>query len=71
MKHLFKSASSGNPSASKTWFSLASGIILFKFLVAGATIYGHTFGAFDASGASMLLGVFGATYWGRERDSNN
>lgn len=53
--------------AAKTWFSIASAIILIKFAVAGVSFNAISFGAFDAAGASMLLSAFGAVYYGRSR----
>ncbi len=58
---------SGKNCAAKTWFSIASGIVLFKFLLSGVTAFGFDFGNFDSSGASMLIAAFGGVYWGRTR----
>lgn len=61
----------GNVCGAKTWFSVASAIILFKYAVSELTIAGMTFGNFDAAGASMLLGAFGAVYFGRSHTKAN
>lgn len=58
--------SDGKTSGTKMWFTIASAIVLVKYALAGATIWGHTFGDFDAAGAAMLLSVFGATYVTRQ-----
>lgn len=55
----------GELCGAKAWFSIASAIILVKYAVADMTILAFSFGAFDATGASMLLGTFGAVYFGR------
>jgi len=37
-------------------------VCLFKFIVAETAIFGINFPAFDAAGASFLVGVFGGVY---------
>lgn len=51
--------------AAKTWFSLCSGVVIGKFALSGIAIGSFAFGSFDAGGASMLIGAFGAVYGGR------
>ncbi len=63
----FTKDGSGKSCAAKTWFSIASAIILLKFLFSGVTAFSFDFGSFDSSGASMLIAAFGGVYWGRTR----
>jgi len=67
MLDTFTKDATGKPCAAKTWFSIASAIILFKFLVSGMALFSFDFGDFDSSGASMLIAAFGGVYWGRTR----
>lgn len=68
MTSLIKDSSTGKPCNAKMWFSAASVIVLGKFALSGMTIAGATFGEFDATGASMLIGAFGAIYGVRAHD---
>lgn len=55
----------GAPDGAKTWFSIAAAIVLIKFLLGGAEMFGMSFGDFDSQGGSMLIAAFGGVYWGR------
>lgn len=52
-------------SGTKLFFSVFALIVCAKFALAGVTVAGMSFGTFDADGAALILGVFGATYAGR------
>ena len=55
----------GTPDGAKFWFGIASCIVLFKFLLSGAQMFGMDFGEFDSQGGAMLIAAFGGVYWGR------
>ena len=55
----------GAADGAKTWFSIAATIVLFKFLLSGASMFGMDFGEFDSQGGAMLIAAFGGVYWGR------
>lgn len=63
MKHLIQT--DGKASGTKFWFSACAFIVLVKYAISGITIGSFSGGEFDAAGASMLIGAFGALYFGR------
>lgn len=65
MLQTFTSGRDGTGDGAKTWFSICSFIVLFKFFLSGMSFFDMDFGQFDSQGASMLIAAFGGVYWGR------
>lgn len=65
--NLTHDSTTGKPCNAKTWFSIVSGVVTAKYLLAGLTIGSFTFAAFDAAGAAMLIGAFGGVYGWRSQ----
>ena len=67
MKSLYTDSSTGKACNAKAWFSIVSAVVTVKFALAGVTVSTWSFGAFDASGASMLIAAFGGVYGWRSQ----